>query len=387
MKKIIAITALVAAGLAVTWSLTKSGSDSNEPVAETQAKVEADGQEAASDKEKNEKKEIIYNVEFYEVESKTLRTFVASSSTLKADRQVDIYSKKPGQVQKIAAEEGSQVSKGDVILVLDGEEQELELQQMAVSLNKARADFKRIEKSYKNQLIAAEEYENKKYELEKSIADHEKVAHQVSLTKIRAPFSGTITKRTVELGQTIQPSETLFTLAALNPLEAEVYLTETQVAGLKLQQETRFAKDDDFENSFAGFVKQISPIVDKDTGTVKVTMAVPNAPEGVRPGTYVQLRVVTDTSMQPAVVPKRALTYDSRQQAFAFVAKAHESRDGLYQVEKVPVELGIEEGEWVSVDSGLETGTRIVLTGKESLKTGTLVRDTSDAPAQEVARL
>lgn len=387
MKKVIGIAVFLTAGLAAAWFLLGNKTEQNTAVAQAQETDQADVSNDQTESSKPEKKEIIYNVEFFEVESKTLRTFVASSSTLKADRQVDIFSKTSGQIDRILVDEGREVKRGEVLVVLDGEEQELELQQMAVNLKKARTEFERIEKSYKNQLISAEEFEAKKFELERSTAEHEKAAHRVALTKVKAPFSGTIVKRSVELGQTIQPSEVLFTLAALDPLEAEVYLTEKQVSGLKLKQETAFAKDDDWEHAFSGFVKQISPVVDKETGTVKVTMAIPDAPKGIRPGTYVQLRVVTAVTAEPAVVPKRALSFDSRQQAFAFVTKPHEEKENVYVVEKVEVELGTEENQWVSITKGLEQGAQIVLTGKESLKTGTLVRDANQAQNQEIAQL
>lgn len=386
MKKIIAITVLLAAGLVVVWMAVGNKSDDNDTVAETQQAENVENENSAEEK-KPEVKEIIYNAEFYQVSSRTLRNFVVGSATLQADRQVDIFSKTNGQIRKLMVEEGQAVEKGDVLLVLDGEEQELELQQMTVNLKKAKAEFERISKSYESKLIAAEEYETKKFELEKSIADHERAAHKVTLTKVLAPFAGTITKRAVEIGQTIQPSEVLFTLAALNPLEAEVFLTEKQVNGLAPNQESSFSRSDDFSNSFSGYVKQISPIVDKETGTVKVTMAIPDAPTNIRPGTYVHLRVVTDVSTYPAVVPKRALVFDSRQQAYAFVTKPDEEREAVYVVEKVPVTLGMEEGEWVSVTEGLESGKEIVLTGKASLNTGSLVRNADEVNNQEIAQL
>ena len=387
MKKIIAISAFVAAGLAGYWYVSNNKKAEAANQEKTQNAETSESLEGVAEGSKPEVKEIIYNVEFFEVESKILRTYVASSSTLKADRQVDIFSKTSGQIDRILVEEGQKVNQGDVLLVLDGEEQELELQQMLVNLKKAKAEFERIERSYKNQLIATEEFETKKFELERSTAEHEKAAHRVTLAKVKAPFSGTIVKRAIEEGQTIQPSEVLFTLAALNPLEAEVYFTESQVKGLKVNQATRFAKDDVWDEAFAGYVKQISPVVDKETGTVKVTMAIPDAPEGVRPGTYVQLRVVTATSEQPAVVPKRSLTFDSRQQAYAFIAKPHAEKDDVFTVDKVSVELGIEEGEWVSISSGLKSGEKVVLTGKESLKSGSLVRDANQTANQELAQL
>jgi len=386
VKKIIAITVLLAAGLVVVWMAVGNKSDDNDTVAETQQAENVENENSAEEK-KPEVKEIIYNAEFYQVSSRTLRNFVVGSATLQADRQVDIFSKTNGQIRKLMVEEGQAVEKGDVLLVLDGEEQELELQQMTVNLKKAKAEFERISKSYESKLIAAEEYETKKFELEKSIADHERAAHKVTLTKVLAPFAGTITKRAVEIGQTIQPSEVLFTLAALNPLEAEVFLTEKQVNGLAPNQESSFSRSDDFSNSFSGYVKQISPIVDKETGTVKVTMAIPDAPTNIRPGTYVHLRVVTDVSTYPAVVPKRALVFDSRQQAYAFVTKPDEEREAVYVVEKVPVTLGMEEGEWVSVTEGLESGKEIVLTGKASLNTGSLVRNADEVNNQEIAQL
>lgn len=340
-------------------------------LSQTPAKAEDSGKK---EKEKEAKKVPIYTVELEKVQGKELRTYVASNATLKADRQVDIYSKVSGQVLELKCEEGQRIYRGDVLVVLDGKDEKLQLGQIGVQLEQAKAEYDRIKKSYDKSLVSTEEYDTKKFEMERIQAEYDLAVHKVELTQITAPFDGTIVTRMVEVGQTIQPSEKLFILAALDPLEAEVFLTESQVAQLKIGQRVSLSRNDDFSDQFFGVVQQISPIVDRETGTIKVTIAIHDAPSEFRPGSYVHLRIVTGVHQAETVVSKKSLVFDSRQNTYVFVATPQtENEDATHKVSKVQVEADVEEDGFVSL-KGVEADDLVVLTGKEALKEGSLVK-------------
>lgn len=322
-------------------------------------------------KKTNEKKEMVYSVTTTKVAPSTIHHFVQSTATLRPDTQVDIFSKIPGLIRELRVEEGQSVEKGQVLAVLDGDDERLELEQAEVNLKKAKLEHERMTKTFRVDLVSAEEFDQKKFELEKAQADYNLAEYRASLVEIRAPFPGTIVTRAVEQGQTIQPSDKLFSLASLSLLEADVFLPEPKADGLAVGQKAILSKDEFFRDVFDATVERIAPVVDRETGTVKVTLAVENAPESVRPGTYVHLQIVTGQTEAPATLPRKSVVFDSRENASVFVVV---EKEGVKSVEKVDVTLGPTEGDLVCIE-GIEPGTEVIVTGKESLKTGSLVKE------------
>lgn len=347
------------------------------------AQTQQNQQSPDGEEKKKEEKLIVYDVELYKTTAEQMETYVESTSTLKADRQVDIYSKVPGQIAELLFEEGQSIQKGDVLLVLDGYDERLKLEQATVNLSKAKAAFARAKKSFESKLVSEEEYEVRKFEKEQAQAEYNIAEYNLSQIEVKAPFSGTVITRNVEIGQTIQTSEKLCSLATLVPLEAEVFLTEEQVKALKPGQEATLSRSENFDEGFKGVLARIAPTVDKETGTIKVTLAVSDAPSNVRPGSYVHLQIITDSRTADRVIPKKSLVYDSRQNTFVFKAIVKENPDGkeelmnTWDVTRVAVEVGIVDGTMVEITSGLEPGDVIVVTGKDTLKDGSVVRDAS----------
>ncbi len=368
MKKLMIVfgtVATVAGGAFFVYSRQPEKADVNDaPVAQVE--------------KKQEEEKTIHTVELADVTEREMHRWVVSTATLQSEREVDIFSKVGGQIKSLPLEEGQRVEAGDLLLEVDGGDARLKLDQTRVNLEKAKAEFSRIEKSYKKELVSTEEYETRKYQLESSQAEYDLASYQVSITEVTAPFSGTITSRKVELGQTIQPADKLFTIAAMDVLKAEVYLPESKVSDLKEGMTVQLSKDEHFENKFPGVVSRIAPVVDRETGTVKVTLAIEESPESVRPGAYVHLQILTHTEIADRVVPKKALVFDSHRQAHVFIARPNKEKPDVYSVEKAMVKTGLEEGSYVVLTEGVNPSDQIVLTGKASLKEGALVRNVSN---------
>jgi membrane fusion protein (multidrug efflux system) len=126
------------------------------------------------------------------------------------------------------------------------------------------------------------------------------------------------------------------------------------VARLQPGQMVRLMTDDNGGNGEAE-IERIAPAVDPTTGTVKVTVAVRSA-EGLRPGSFVRVGIVTDTHADTLVVPRSALVAEGRRW---HLFRLHD--DDPSQVELIEITRGFEEADRV------EKGDPIVVTGASSL--------------------
>ena len=124
-------------------------------------------------------------------------------------------------------------------------------------------------------------------------------------------------------------------------------------------------------------------MVDPTTGTVKVTLAVPEPPEGLRPGSFVKIRMVDAIREDARLIPKESVVRDLAE-SFVFVLD-----DSAERVIRKRVELGIAEGAFVEVTEGIDVGDKVVAVGQGGLRPRSLVRvvrerevpPASDSPA------
>ena len=143
----------------------------------------------------------------------------------------------------------------------------------------------------------------------------------------------------------------------------------------------------DFANLAAdASIERIAPSVDAETGTVKVTLAVPEQ-RGMRPGSFVNVQIVTDTHAGALVVPRSALVAEGRRWHLFRL------KDDGPTVERVEIERGFEEGNRVEVTSvggtarPLNAGDRIVVVGASALSEGARVRVMEPEPAQSASEV
>ena len=121
---------------------------------------------------------------------------------------------------------------------------------------------------------------------------------------------------------------------------------------------------------FSGRIRQISPIVDTATGTVKITVEAIESPTGVRPGSFVTVDIVRETRSATLLIPREAVLREL-QKAHVFVASDNVA-------EKRAVTLGLEEGDFVEALTGVEAGETVIVAGQGGLKDGSPVKVLAD---------
>lgn len=347
----------------------------------------SNGKSAKAEVKPEEKKKAPVPVSVAAVETGTVSSYIRSTANLASDNEVKVLTESDGRIARLYVDEGDWVSKGQTLATLDREDTGIDLAKRQVKSENSRLAYERGERMLREGLISQETFEKLRMENEMSRQEVAEARYRIGKTAIHAPFSGRITSRIVEQGQHLRAGEELFNLADFDPLVAYIHLPEREVLGLAPGREARITLKADEAVRFRGRIRQISPVVDPATGTVKVTVeAVNPLPPAVRPGGFVTIDVVRESRPDAVLLPRQAVLREL-QSAHVFVAK-----NGI--AEKRPVQLGLEEGELIEVLAGVKPGERVIVAGQGSLKQGSPVEilaaagkaQTADQRAAEAAR-
>jgi membrane fusion protein (multidrug efflux system) len=298
------------------------------------------------------------------------------STNLEAEQSVGVYSQAARQVVELRVEEGDRVSRGQVLLRLQDDEQQTELAKVQGQLSKARREYERQQNLWQEKLIPEQAFNDATYEMEQLELAIQEVERQLSYTVVKAPISGVVTSRLVNLGDQVTVNQHLFDLVDFDSLVARVYVPEKELPKLEGGMEARIVAPSLGGAEYRGVVDRLAPIVDPRSGTVKVTVGIPDW-RGLRPGLYVDVALVTDTRDDALLVPKRALVYDQdRTYVYRVVEGDGEGpMAGGTKVERVRVEAALENAESVQPEgTELTAGDRLVIAGQAGLKDGAVVR-------------
>ncbi|MBI1950569.1 MAG: efflux RND transporter periplasmic adaptor subunit [Acidobacteria bacterium] len=303
-------------------------------------------------------------------------SYISSTANLVPENEVKVLAEAEGRVAELLVEEGDRVARGQVLAHLVKDDAEIALKKAQVRLENARINFERAEQELASKLISREQYD-KDY-LDHQIAQQElaEARWRLEKTTIKAPFGGRITERFMKPGQHIRPGDQLFTVSDFDPLIARIFLPEKDVFGLKEGRDVRITLKANDATRFHGRIRQISPVVDTATGTVKLTIEAAAPPAEVRPGAFVTIDIVRETRPLAILVPREAVIREL-QDAYVFVVNG-----GV--AEKRTVSLGLEEGGRIEALSGVKAGEQVIVAGQGGLKQGSPIKVMASPEASDL---
>ncbi|GEO17623.1 efflux RND transporter periplasmic adaptor subunit [Microvirga aerophila] len=201
-------------------------------------------------------------------------------------------------------------------------------------------------------------------------ANLDKAEEQLGYTELRADFEGVVTATAAELGQVVQPGQTIVTVARPNIREAVVDLPDSIGRELKPGDRLDVALQVDPSVQATGSVREIAPQADPTTRTLRVRITLASPPESVRLGTTVTATVTTQAA--PGIeIPVSALLERDGQTLVWVVDPATRT------VSTRDVTIAARDGSAVRVLDGLTSGTRVITAGVHSLTPGQTVKVTN----------
>ncbi len=314
-------------------------------------------------------------VEVAPLEEGLIEATLRFSATLEAERDVQVYAEATRRVIHLLVEEGDTVTKGQLLVNLQDEEQRSALAKAKSQLDQRRREYDRQKSLFDQKLVSEQVFIDAEYQLDQAQLALDDSTRELAFTEVRAPISGIVTERSVNLGDFVSVNQPLFRIVDFSSIVARIYVPEQELPRLKRGQAVRLTADALGGRMFSGEIDRISPVVDPGTGTIKVTVATP-LQKDLRPGMYVQVELVTAVHEHAIRIPKKALAYDNDQ---IFVFRLSDDRT----VERVAVVPALEDPEFMEPSDGLSLGDEIVVAGQSSLKDGATVRLPGDPEPED----
>jgi len=305
-----------------------------------------------------------------------LNSYLVLNGIVEPERKIEIFSRLSAYVKSIVKEEGEYVKENEVLATLDDSEIKISFQQAQIQLNQATLNLEEEAKNYQRskelktrELISEQEfqtsealYKQRQLELEDRQESFKSLELQLNWTRIRSLSEGYITERLIEMGDKVNANQQVYTIEDFNPLLIRVFVPTSDAIkltpGLTADVSTEVIQG----ALFPGKVKLINPRIDVQTGTVKVTVEIVDETQRLKPGMFVEVRIVIGMKEDVLVIPRRAILY-KQNKTYVFVAERG-------QVSQREVSLGLTEEDHVEVTEGITEGEVIVTVGVESLKDG-----------------
>lgn len=313
-------------------------------------------------------------------------TTLRSVGSLSAVQGVTVAAELSGKITRIAFEGGTNVRAGDLLVQQDISTEQAELKGAEAQVELARLKLERNRDLLERKFISQTEFDSVDASYRQAAAEVERIKADIGKKTIRAPFSGRLGIRLVNLGQNLNPGQEIVSLQALDTLFVEFLLPQQKLAEVRTGLPVRLSGDN-ISETVRGTITAINPDIDEATRNIRLQATVANRGGKLRPGMFVTVDVLLPGDQQVLTLPGTAVLYapygDS---VFVVEEKGSENsgEKGLFLRQQF-VRLGEKRGDFVAVLSGVKRGEQVVSTGVFKMRNGIpVVVDNSQAPGFEL---
>lgn len=313
-----------------------------------------------------------------------------------------------GLIEKLNVEESQHVKRGELLAELDDTEYRLNLERQEAARLKVLSDYlvekrfsdkgelsiavdekgvqeakdtyEKARQQYREKKISQEEYEkaSKNYEMvliesgemkeevlaaAKNLTQNEIAVKEAQLTlektKIRAPFSGIVFDIQVSFHERVSAGTELFTLVNIDRIHVQARVLESEIGKMRVGREVDLKFSAYPGKVFKGKVKAISPVVNPDDRTCKVTIDVANPEEEIKPGMHAEVEIAAEIYEDRLLIPQDAVLVRMGRK-LAFVVE-----EGIAKWRYI--EVGIENEDYAEVLDGVKEGETVIIEGHFTL--------------------
>ena len=314
------------------------------------------------------------------VRADDIPTLVQAVGTVEADNQTAVAGEVGGQVSRILRDEGSRVTAGTPVIQLDPAPYQFAAQSAGADLSRARAQLSADEKQLERftQLLEAGAVDQQTYDNLEARVESERAAVQqaqaalstaqwnLGKATVRAPFAGTVGRRHVQLGESVESGDSLFDLVDDQPVSVRFDVPEIYAGQIEVGDRVEFRVRSDTVATRIAAVDYVSPEIKPDSRTFEITAVYTNPDGGVKPGAYADLSVTTGVHEDAPLVPEEALVTEETQNYVYVVEDSTAHRR--------EVEVGLIQDGMVEILSGLRAGEVAIVAGQQGLQDGAVVR-------------
>jgi len=311
---------------------------------------------------------------------------LTSVGSLSAVQGVTVAGELDGKIVQIDFEAGSAAKAGDVLVRQDTSVEEAMLRSAEAGVDLARVNLERTRELLAKATVSQSQFDADAATYKQAIAAADNIRATIAKKTIKAPFTGRLGIRLVNLGQNLKAGDAIVSLQALDPIFVDFYLPQGQLSQIAAGLAVRLSGDALASGPVEGRISAISPDVDASTRNVRVQATVSNPGERLHPGMYVDVSVELPAADKVLAIPATAILYAPFGDSVYVVDRRTDGATGAVSlvVRQQIVRTGARRGDFVAVTSGLKPGDTIVTSGVFRLRPGGIVSvNNSEAPNAE----
>ena len=305
---------------------------------------------------------------------------------IQAIQGINVSAEVAGIVDEIYFKQGDTVKAGTPLLQLRAYDDKAKLDSLKAAVQLAQVTYLRDQAQYEVNAISKQTLDIDKANLDMANANAAQQQALLNKKLIRAPFTGQLGIRQVDVGQYLEAGAAICTLQALDTVFADFYLTQQLLGSLKLGQQVNLKSDTYPAQTFTGEITVINPKVELNTRNVRLRATLKNSQNKLLPGMYVTVNITTGAANSFITLPRAALTFNTFGSSVYRIEKNGVDEKGLPKLiaKQSIVITGAMRGDQVAILSGISAGDTIVTAGQIKLHNGSPVTvDNSIQPSNQ----
>jgi membrane fusion protein, multidrug efflux system len=301
---------------------------------------------------------------------------LSAIGTVAAVQGVTVSADLPGTVDRIGFESGRAVREGEVLALLDTRQEQAQLAAAESQRELAKANFDRMQGLLDEHVVSRAEFDQANAEYRQGDARVGEIKAAIARKTIRAPFSGLLGIRQVNLGQYLSAGTALVTLQSLNPIYVNFGVPQQAMSDVRAGRGVRVTEKDSTDGvEFSGRITAIDSIVDSSTRNIQAQATLSNPDGRLRPGMFVQAEVTLGSPSTVIALPASSISYAPYGNSVYVVADLKDPKGKPYRgVRQQFVKVGVARGDQIAVTSGLKPGDEVVTSGVFKLRNGAAVQ-------------
>ena len=300
---------------------------------------------------------------------------LSAIGTMAAVQGVTVSADLPGTVDRITFESGRAVREGEVLAELDTRQERAQLAAIEAQRELARLNYERMKGLLSDRVVSQAEFDRAMAEEKQTTAQVGEIQATIERKTIRAPFSGVLGIRQVNLGQYLAAGHPLVPLQSLDPIYVNFGVPQQDIQRIRVGHRVTVRADDLGSAEFSGRVTAFDSIVDEATRNVQVQATLSNPGGRLRPGMFVQTELSLGSSRTVIALPASAISYAPFGDSVFIVTELKGENGQSYRgVRQQFVKLGGARGDQIAVISGVTPGDEVVTSGGFKLRNGAAVQ-------------
>jgi membrane fusion protein (multidrug efflux system) len=257
---------------------------------------------------------------------------------------------------------------------LDTRQERAQLAALEAQRDLAKVNFTRMQKLVDEGVISRQEYDTAVASQKQTEANVGEIRATIERKTIRAPFSGILGIRKVNLGQYLAAGNPIVQLQSLNPIYVDFGVPQQAGTKVGVGSQVTVTAQDLAGKEFPGRVTALDAVIDETTRNTQVQATLANPQGKLKPGMYVQVLMKYGANRNAITLPASAVSYAPYGDSVFILTDLKDPKGQTYRgVRQQFVKIDGSRGDQVAVVSGVKPGDEVVSSGVFKLRNGAAV--------------